>query len=793
MRINRKLIRPLSLRQPGTVLAIGVSAAMLGAPAMAQTSGQDQEVELDTLKIEGRTADVNPYAEEGAPYKAKVSGDARRTKPLAETPATITVLTETAIEESGRTDLKAILDAQPGITLGTGEGGNRFGDRYIIRGQETRSDVFVDGLRDPGMTTRESFVVEQIEITKGPSATFAGRGASGGSVNGITKQANTEYDFHNFDLTAGSDSHVRGTVDSNVRLSDDVAVRANLLYTQDDVPDRGVADRQRWGAALSVKANLSEAVSLLADYYHLDVDDRPDVGGIIASVTAGGKPYDLPAYTQDEDFMKSRIDIATARLRIEPFDGFRIENTARYGTVKNRYLVSELSAFNRGVNDPYAGAQDFRVTSKAAWQNVSYFADQLNIYGEFTTGGLKHNLVAGVEYTDNKVDNGGYTVTNGTAANCISGNGASLNAWCIGDGTGGFISDISSLTQRSYTFNPIVTGAWQVETMAGYVMDTIDVKPWLTLAGGVRFDSFQYSLVNRSGSTGLVSSTYRYHGTLWNYNASVTLKPADDGIVFFSWATGADINGGEADVGANCGYGGACVADGVLATRPERSENYELGTKWNLFDEKLLLTASVFRTIKKDISEAGANGSYDPNGSLYSGKHRVQGIELGVSGNITERLSAQAGAAFMKSKVLKSSNADVSNAALAAGYTNVGRRLANFANTSFDAQLRYQLTDRIAFGGNMTYQSKMYGGQPDTAAAYVSDTASPYFGEYSIKVPGHTTYDAFISYKVNDKLSLRLNGLNLTDKTYYVAAYRSGKFAYLGDGRTVRLTLSGKF
>ncbi|WP_156494572.1 TonB-dependent receptor plug domain-containing protein, partial [Erythrobacter sp. HI0019] len=76
-----------------------------------------------------------------------------------------------------------------GVTIGTGENGNAFGDRYIIRGHEARSDVFVDGLRDPGMTTRETFAVDQIEITKGPSSSFAGRGSTGGAVNSITKKA----------------------------------------------------------------------------------------------------------------------------------------------------------------------------------------------------------------------------------------------------------------------------------------------------------------------------------------------------------------------------------------------------------------------------------------------------------------------------------------------------------------------------------------------------------------------------------------------------------------------------
>lgn len=125
------------------------------------------------------------------------------------------MLTKAQIEDSGYTDLREILDAQPGITLGTGENGNAFGDRYIIRGQEARSDVFVDGLRDPGMSIRESFATEQIEISKGPNSSFAGRGTSGGAVNSVTKQASTDYSYTRLSTGFGTDKHTRLTLDTN--------------------------------------------------------------------------------------------------------------------------------------------------------------------------------------------------------------------------------------------------------------------------------------------------------------------------------------------------------------------------------------------------------------------------------------------------------------------------------------------------------------------------------------------------------------------------------------------------
>ena len=117
---NRGVIRPLSLRGAGrgTAAAMGLSAALIAGGAQAQDANGEDEVVLDTLQIEDATADVNPNAQPGVPYKARTSGDLRRVKPLSETPQTIQVLTEQQLEEQGATDLRDVLDNVPGVTIG---------------------------------------------------------------------------------------------------------------------------------------------------------------------------------------------------------------------------------------------------------------------------------------------------------------------------------------------------------------------------------------------------------------------------------------------------------------------------------------------------------------------------------------------------------------------------------------------------------------------------------------------------------------------------------------------------
>ena len=292
--------KPKSLRLVNGMAAAGLSSAVL-LPLGAMAQSATPVTTLPTVTVQEQAIDPNPNAEVGAPYKAKTSADARHTRPLAETPQTISVVTKAAIDDSGLTDLKQILAAQPGITLGTGENGNAFGDRYIIRGQEARSDVFVDGLRDTGMTTRESFAIEQIEITKGPSSSFAGRGSAGGAINAVTKQATLDYDFTRVSAGIGTDGHHRVTMDANKGFGESFALRANALHAGEDVPERSPSARSRKGLALSGLWEVNKDLSVTLDYYGLRAKDtRPDLGAYLVGTPPNRIPAKgVPVYAQE--------------------------------------------------------------------------------------------------------------------------------------------------------------------------------------------------------------------------------------------------------------------------------------------------------------------------------------------------------------------------------------------------------------------------------------------------------------------------------------------------------------
>src|SRR5690606_10587448 len=150
-------------------------------------------------------------------------------------------------------------------------------------------------------------------------------------------------------------------------------------------------------------------------------------------------------------------------------------------------------------------------------------------------------------------------------------------------------------------------------------------------------------------------------------------------------------------------------------------------------------TAAMFQTTKKDLME-GAN--YDAVGTFNTGENRVRGIEFGLVGDITDKLSGQIGAAIMQSKVLASANA-----------ANLGLPLSNFAKRSASAQLTYAPPEAFAFGTTVRHESDRCGGQPDTGAGFNN-------GQCSQPVPSFTVFDLFASYRFSRRFDLRLNVIN---------------------------------
>ena len=152
------------------------------------------------------------------------------------------------MEEQGATTLRDVLRNVAGITFQAGEGGVPAGDQLSIRGFSARTDMFVDGVRDFGGYSRDSFNMEQVEVAKGPTSSLAGRGATGGAINQVSKAPSLS-PIADATIGVGNASYQRTTIDVNQPLADfpvpGTAFRVNAMWTDTDVPDR---DRVELGA-----------------------------------------------------------------------------------------------------------------------------------------------------------------------------------------------------------------------------------------------------------------------------------------------------------------------------------------------------------------------------------------------------------------------------------------------------------------------------------------------------------------------------------------------------------------
>ncbi len=227
-----------------------------------------------------------------------------------------------------------------GVTLGTGEGGNAFGDRFFIRGFDTRNDIFIDGVRDPGVSVRENFFTEQIEILRGPGSSFAGRGTTGGAINIVTKQATTEHSFYNMDETIGTDPSERLTLDVNQVISPTFAVRAGGVFQKADIEGRNYTTDNRGGGFMAATWKPVDAVKVTVTTFiptstacqtsacrTTGRDRPPTINGTQYFTTTAGGPFPDFGVNRNNfygfvnrDFFEVHQDIATvnAEVKITP-------------------------------------------------------------------------------------------------------------------------------------------------------------------------------------------------------------------------------------------------------------------------------------------------------------------------------------------------------------------------------------------------------------------------------------------------------------------------------------------
>ncbi|MHA3049925.1 TonB-dependent receptor [Acinetobacter sp. ANC 4639] len=689
--------------------------------------------------------------------KVKQSANKKYVAPLLDTPKSVAVISQKLLKDTNSNTLLQALANEPGITLGAGEGGTPFTDMPYIRGYSSQSSIYVDGIRNTTSQNRDMFAIEQVEVTKGSSSAISGGGGVGGSINLISKVAH-QGDKYQGSIQGGTDNYRHIMLDANKDFGDGVAGRVVVMGHQNDKPGAiDGAEYNRVGIAPSLAWGLGTATRGTLSYYYLQSYDEPDAG--IPFLPTGGKPIYVKQGTyygwKNRDFDKRENHVGTFKLEHDFDDNLTLSNTASYTKSKSDYVYTN-------ADDSKGNVAAYGTISRRALSRIvdtDAVSDQLALTGKFNTGSLQHSFNIGTEWSYQSSEQGVHTFTNslGTTSTVhstdCSPTTTNIGGWCtsVNNPTNGLYTDTLGSIKNQYTTRST--------TAAVYALDSIEFNQQWLLNLGVRWDQFdterKYYKNTTSGSTTIPAGTVlQSDSNYFSYQVGLVFKPAENGSIYASFATSAN------PVGIDQGDGADSVSASYDDLKPEEARTVELGTKWDLFNNRANLTAAVFRTEKQNTRVLTDANTYSNVGSS-----RVNGFEIDLKGQITDKWDMSAGYSYLDSELTKAAY----NATATAG-----KPLPFVAKNSATLWTTYKVLPKLTIGAGAQYKDQVY-----------ANTSSNKY------LPAYTIYNAMAKYDVNKNVNIQLNVNNIGNKRYFVSGHTHQAFE--GDGRNAVLAINFKY
>ena len=639
-------------KTPVNPLSQLISRALYGAPlalvlstnALAQQATAQDATTLDGIEVVG---DKDAY------QVLRISSATKTDTPLRDVPQSVTVISQGLIRDQAMQNMGDVVRYVPGVQMAQGEGHR---DAPILRGNTSTADFFIDGLRDDVQYYRDLYNVERVEVLKGPGGMIFGRGASGGLINRVTKQADWS-NARNLGLTVGSWDSYRVTGDVDQALNDSLAVRVTGFYEDSD-SFRDEVTLERWAINPTLTWRLSDDTQVEVGYEHFE-DDRVTDRGVPSYL---GRPLRIDEATffgsAELSPTWAEIDALTARVRHEFSPQVTLVNQTRVANYDKFYQNVFPGAYTAATNRVAISAYNNLTERK----NI---LNQTDLTAKFATGAVQHTLLAGLELgrqeTDNYRQTGYFTAVSPTAT-----------------------SDFVTLPNTHYTgpvqFRQSATDADNnsvAKTAALYVQDQIEFSPHWQALLGVRFDRFEADLYNRRTATSLSSSD-----DLVSPRAGLIYKPTEATSIYASYAISYVPRAGEQL---------ASLTASNRALDPEKFTNKEVGFKWDIHDA-LSFTAAVYQLDRTNVAITDPN---NPTQSLLVDGQRVKGLELGLAGNLTEQWQVMAGYAYQDSQVQTP------------GAQN-GNQLGQVPENSFSLWNRYDFTPRFGAGLGVIYRDDVF-------------------------------------------------------------------------------------
>jgi catecholate siderophore receptor len=701
---------------PRRLLATAIGFVIASASGVVLAAEPKAAIKLDSITVQGK-------ADEGINYNVQQIRSATKTDtPLRNVPQAVSVITAAQIRDQAMTGMADVVRYVPGVQMAQGEGHR---DAPILRGNTSTSDFFVDGMRDDVQYLRDLYNVERVEVLKGPAGMIFGRGTSGGLINRVIKQANW-VDGSELGLSYGSWDNRRITGDFNQAVNERVALRLTTLYGGSN-SFRDYDEVERWGLNPTASFALSEATLVEVGYEYYE-DERTVDRGLPSYTKPGrsrGEPLKVNESTffgsPDDNYSTATVNALNSRISHQFANGATLVNQTRYAKYDKFYQnVYASSAFNASTNQASLGA----------YNNAT---DRTNLFNQtdLTIGGnvlgFDHTTLLGVELSRQDTKNfreTGYFDPAGTQRNT-----SVTPQDSVYRGPVYFRQSSSDADNKSVA-----------DTAALYVQEQIELsKQWEVLLG-VRYDNFNIDLDDyKGGGHARLSST----DDLYSPRAGLIFKALDNLSFYTSYSLSYVPRAGEQL---------ASLSASNRSLEPEEFVNREVGVKWDV-SERLAATAALYRLDRSNVAVADPS---NPSRSILVDGQRMTGLELGLSGQLTDAWDVAGGYAYQDSEIQTP------------GFD--GNEVAQVPRDSFSLWNRYNFSPQWGAGLGVIYQAGVFA---------ASDN--------KVVLPSFTRVDAAVYFTVSPQLSLQLNVENLLDEAYYASAHNNNNIT---PGAPLRLGLS---
>ncbi len=577
------------------------------------------------------------------------------------------------------------------------------------------SNTFKNGIRYFNGMTYETSGLEKVEFLKGSAAILYGNVSAGGILNLITKKP--KFDFGGeVGFRFGSFNTIKPTFDiyGSVNKSKKIAYRINTSFEKAE-SFRNDVSSERYYINPSFHVKFNDKTQLLIETDYTKDRRTPDFGAGIINYEI----VDLPRNRflgVSWGYYDSKQASATFTLshKLSDFWSLNFVNGIRFYETD---LLSNTRP-NSGTNGTVQSNGNWTRSIQKAESKDNYFIQQLDLTGNFATGKIQHKLLVGMDSERFKTYTTAFkNFNNYDTINIFENYNASSEP------------TIPNLEKNTLTTAPI-------NRIGGYIQDLISFSEKWKLLAGVRY-SYQETVSDLLTYSNNTTQNTANYDDAFSPRIGLIYQPTNNHSLFASYSNSFEINTGQDDNG--------------FTLSPSIIDQYEIGIKNKLFEERLFLNVTAYQIVNdKFYQQSLSNGNTYSYVKVLAGEVKSQGVEVDVVANPVKGLSILAGYSFNETKYVDSD------------YFIEGSQLKynpkNTANLNFNFNFETGKLKGLNFGLINTYFGTRYAGRP-TRLLVNGDTRKLIYVKDFIQVDATLSY-VCKKWAVRTKLSNVFNELS---------------------------------